>query len=296
MSTLEEKIEYNKRKATKYGWTPELFGVENFDGELVAEIKRFQREEDLTVDGMCGPATYRRRWTQIESGVRLGDQYIIYNDARVKIFWDNVICYNEPGGKKASRGNFSSYAGKSKRNPNFFVTHWDVCLSADSCFRVLERRGISVHYSIDNDGTIYQWLDMQHAAWHAGGRSWNHNSVGVEVSNAYSLKYQSWYVKKGFGGRPVVSDAKVHGKTIRSHLGFYDVQLKALAALWEAVSYACGIPLELPGTKDALDKECANNNFSGFCNHYHLTQRKIDCAGLNNEKILELAKRLREQR
>ena len=105
---------------------------------------------------------------------------------------------------------------------------------------------------------------MQHAGWHAGGRAWNHNSVGVEVSNAYSLKYQDWYVKKGFGKRPVIRDAKVHGNSVKPHLGFYEVQMRALAALWEAVSYACNIPLVLPKTKDALDKDCANNDFVGL--------------------------------
>ena len=103
-------------------------------------------------------------------------------------------------------------------------------------------------------------------------------------------------MKKGFGKRPVIRDAKVHGNSVKPHLGFYEVQMRALAALWEAVSYACNIPLVLPDTKDALDKDCANNEFVGFCNHYHLTKRKIDCAGLDNEKILELAKRIREQR
>ena len=43
----------------------------------------------------------------------------------------------------------------------------------------------------NDDGTIYQLLDTQHAAWHAGGRLWNHTGIGVEIANAYYLKYQN---------------------------------------------------------------------------------------------------------
>ena len=74
------------------------------------------------------------------------------------------------------------------REPKLFVNHWDVCLNSKSCFKVLQNRGLSVHFLIDNDGTIYQTMDMQHIAFHAG----NHNdvSIGVEISNAYYPKYQ----------------------------------------------------------------------------------------------------------
>ena len=57
-----------------------------------------------------------------------------------------------------------------ERNPSFFVCHWDVCLSSKMCHRVLKQRGISVHFAIDNDGTIYQFMDMNDVAYHAGGK------------------------------------------------------------------------------------------------------------------------------
>lgn len=302
MATLQEKIDYNRRKAAKHGWTPEWFNCTDFDADLIIAIKAYQSRNGLSMDGMCGPSTFRVIYTEREQDNDLDDdeaengEYIIYNDARVKIFWDKVTTYNEVGGKKASSGKFSSYAGRRPRDPKFFVSHWDVTLSASRCFRILEKRGISVHYSIDNDGRIYQWLDMQHAAWHAGGRAWNHNSVGVEVSNAYSLKYQDWYERKGFGPRPVIEDAKCHGRDVRIHLGFYEVQERALAALWEAVSYACDIPLEIPDTEYAVDQKCADNEFSGFCSHFHLTRRKIDPCSMDANKILRWAIEIRREK
>ena len=300
---MQAKIEYNERKARDYGWTPEWFGCSTFNAELVHAIEQFQQKHGLSADGLCGAGTFRRLWTereeerayhQIEDTETV--QTIILNGQPYEIFWDKVITWNERGGEQCPNGTYSSYDGQPTRHSSFFVTHWDVCLSSSSCFKVLKQRGISVHFGIDNDGTIFQWLDMQHAAWHAGGRGWNHNSIGVEVTNAYSLKYQSWYRKHGFGERPIVKDAKCHGRTLEDHLGFYDVQERALAALWEAVSWACNIPLELPDTDDSTDQKCVSNEFRGFCNHYHLKASKIDCGGLDNHKILQWAKELRERR
>ena len=62
-----------------------------------------------------------------------------------------------------------------------------------------------MHFLIDNDGTIYQMLDTQHIAWHAGIPRYeggNKRGIGVEISNAYYPKYQEWYIKHGFGERP----------------------------------------------------------------------------------------------
>ncbi len=299
-----QKIDWNKAQAEKNGWTPEWFDCSDFDADLIDAITQFQRDNGLSADGLCGSGTFRVIWTARETEMEMEQidfenhrqKYIIYNNEATEIYWERVVLWNQEGGKEASVGNYSSYAGEPPRKPRFFVTHWDVALSASSCFRILEKRGISVHFSIDNDGCIYQWLDCQHTAWQAGSRTWNHHSVGVEVSDAYSLKYQDWYKDKGFGERPIWKDAKVHGKTLDPFLGFYDIQIDALAALWEAVSFACDIPLELPQTQNGVDQECASGYFKGFCNHYHLTTRKIDCAGLDNNLVLSKALRIRQKR
>ena len=153
----------------------------------------------------------------------------------------------------------------------------------------MDRRGISVHFLIDNDGTIYQTMDLQHIGWHAGSSRINAKSIGVEISNAFDLKWQSWYKKYGFGERPIVTDAHVHGRKLRDHLGFYPVQIEALQALWKAVHLACGIPLETPtgAAKDAYTADVSSGRFKGFVSHYHITKRKIDCGGLDIEKLLE---------
>ena len=295
------KIFYNQASAAKLGWDPTWFGADEFDEDLVDNIRKWQRRHRLTADGLCGPTTYRRVWTERESKISehinpnyCPDKYsgvIVHNGHAHEIDWPKVVLWDHPEGLGTAEGNYTSYAGRPDRRPSFFVNHWDVCLSASSCARVLERRGISVHFCIDNDGTIYQLLDTQHAAWQAGGRNWNHRSIGVEISNAYYTKYQSWYVENGYGERPVRDDVKVHGRSLGEHLDFYPVQIDALKALWKAIHNIHDIPLECPTdssghTSETVDRECEAGTFEGFISHYHLTRRKIDCGGLDLQSLL----------
>ena len=296
-----DKVFYNKSSADSLGWTPEWFGVSHHDEKLVKAIKSWQKKNGLEADGLCGPTTYRRIWTERDANIsdyinkcppNKDQSYIVCNSELVEINWPKVVLWDEDGGFKADPGTYYDYSGKPDRKVNTFVNHWDVCLNSESCARVLNKRGISVHFLIDNDGTIYQMLDTQHGAWHAGNA--NAKSVGVEISNAYYTKYQSWYEKNGFGKRPIVSDAWAQGSKLDPHLGFYPIQIKALQALWLAVHEAYNIPLEAPESGDSdfmtttkYDYKFSKGNYKGYISHYHQSKRKIDCAGLDIVKLLK---------
>ena len=65
--TENDKLEYNKNKAQKYGWTPEWFGCNSFDADLLSAIISFQKKYGLSADGLCGSSTFRRLWTEREA-------------------------------------------------------------------------------------------------------------------------------------------------------------------------------------------------------------------------------------
>ena len=297
-----DKVFYNEGSAAKLGWDPSWFGMADFDDKLVIAISDWQLKNGIKADGLCGPSTHRRIFTQRESEIGVyshlkvhekNESFIVHRGNFLPIEWPKVVLWSEDEGLKSNSGCFTPYF--EERKINFFVNHWDVCLNSKSCSRVLNSRGISVHFSIDNDGTIYQMVDMNHAAWHAGSKKWNHSSIGVEITNAYYPKYQNWYEKNGFGPRPVWSDKTVHGRKQPDFLGFYDVQIDALKALWKAVHLGVGIPYkcQLDKSGETLYKvstAAAANRFKGFCSHYHLTNRKIDCAGLDIKSLLEEVK------
>ena len=116
--------------------------------------------------------------------------------------------------------------------------------------------------------------------------------MGVEISNAYYPKYQGWYVKNGFGERPMVENAWVHHNKLDPFMGFYPKQIEALKSLWRAIHKATGIPLETPlnqfgSTSTQYEQEVTYGKFSGFVSHYHVSKRKIDCAGLDIKSLLD---------
>jgi hypothetical protein len=211
------------------------------------------------------------------------DSFIIYNNNYFDIEWPKVVLPFVRGGLKHSSG----FAKKIHlRKPKMFVCHWDVCLNSSSCFKVLENRGLSIHFTIDNDGTIRQHLDMNHVAYHAGSRKWNEASIGVELSNAYYPKFNNWYKRHGFGEREIISGVKVHGKTLDPFLDFYPVQIDALKALIKAVHLATGIKLVAP-TTNTTSRPAVLAKFDGIINHYHLTKNKIDCANIDLPKLIK---------
>ena len=294
-----DKNFYNESSAKNLGWDPSWFGQKYFDEQLVRAIKKWQKQHGIAVDGLCGPSTYRRIWTQRQADIddyKPSDcqycNYIVYNGEFFPIEWEKVVLWSETGGMKAKKGSYYDYTSRPKRGVRLFVNHWDVCLSSHACQSILDKRGISVHFLIDNDGTIYQTLDLQHGAWHAGSERVNRASVGVEISNAYYPKYQDWYKRNGFGERPIITGARVHGEQLDSFTGFYPEQIKALKALWKCMHLAAGIELQTPTnqfgtTNKGYVQDAKYGKFNGFVSHYHVSKNKIDCAGLDIKKLLD---------
>ena len=294
---MGKKETYNKNQAKRYGWKPDWFipNHTSFDETLTEAILQFQKERNMTADGMCGPGTYRvvsaeREATQKSKAsgwVTDKSDVLWWDDQPIKIDWpsDKVHTFKDAGFPYPISKGLTKKS--SKREIKSFVTHWDVCLNSMSCAKVLAKRNVSVQFCIDNDGTIIQLHDMNEVCWHAGNSKVNHASVGVEISNAFYTKYQSWYKKNGFGERPVKSGALAQDKVIEDFTWFYPVQIEALKALYKAIHEGCDVPLESPGEKWAYDKSAASGKFKGFMNHFHCRTSKIDCAGLDIEALLK---------
>ena len=248
---------------------------------------------------MCGPTTFRRLFTERSANIDEYEptdvrysNYIVYNGSFHPIKWDKVVLWSEQGGLAAKPGSHYDYTGRPKRQIRLFVNHWDVCLNSRDCQSILDSRGISVHFLIDNDGTIYQTLDMQHGGFHAGKDKVNRASVGVEISNAYYPQYQDWYVRNGYGERSMVEGATVHGATLDPFMDFYPVQIEALKALWVAIHDSTAVEYQAPldsngNTSTKYEQSVAYGNFAGFISHYHVSKQKIDCANLDLKTMIE---------
>jgi N-acetyl-anhydromuramyl-L-alanine amidase AmpD len=101
-----------------------------------------------------------------------------------------------------------------------FVYHYDVAGTSRTCFKVLhDMRGLSVHFMLDLDGTIYQTLDLKERAWHA--TTSNTRSIGIEIANmgAYPTRnnkvFSEWYGKDASGHTIITIPARYDGGGIR---------------------------------------------------------------------------------
>jgi hypothetical protein len=189
-----------------------------------------------------------------------------------------------------------------------FVLHYDVCGTSRTCFRVLhDVRGLSVHFMLDLDGTIYQTLDVKERAWHA--TTSNDRSVGIEIANigAYppgeTGPLDRWYARDekgrtvitipstagplrtpGFVARPARNEPVV-GMIQGRELVMYDLtpeQYDSLGKLTKALTRVLpGIRRDVPRDalgqviREQLDDETLRN-YRGILGHYHIQQNKID--------------------
>eukprot|EP00741_Cyanophora_paradoxa_P002106 tig00000551_g2042.t1 len=191
-----------------------------------------------------------------------------------------------------------------------FVIHCDACGLSQRCFEVLQdRRGLSCHFLLDLDGTIYQTLDLKERGWHATIS--NDRSVGIEIANVGAYledekdKFDRWYKREGSRTRIVVPpEARGGGIKTKNFIGHpvrphmivdelqgrkyrqYDYtqqQYNALIRLTAALSAILPqIRLECP--RDAAsgkplprklpDAELAA--FKGVLGHYHIQAEKND--------------------
>src|SRR5688572_4185374 len=162
-----------------------------------------------------------------------------------------------------------------------FVLHHDGCPSAATCFNVLHNeRGLSCHFLIDNDGTIFQTIDLALAAWHAA--QWNFGSIGVELCNYGDARARPDYYSSGKHGQNRNEKVcKINGHKILA-FDYTEAQYDSFAKLVRALQRLLpNIPLEYPQSSPGVQSwetlpEQASFGFSGYITHYHLTNQKWD--------------------
>ncbi len=195
-----------------------------------------------------------------------------------------------------------------QRCVDLFVYHYDACGTSRRCFRVLQDlRGLSVHFMLDVDGTIYQTLDVKERAWHAG--SANDRSVGVEIANIGAYRDRDvldrWYAPDA-DGRPQLtfppgfSDARwrradylprpardevVVGEINGRRLYQYDLTDAQYDALVKLTATLCRV---LPGIRPDYPRDADGrlithalapeqlDAYRGLLGHYHITKSKVD--------------------
>jgi N-acetylmuramoyl-L-alanine amidase len=191
-----------------------------------------------------------------------------------------------------------------------FVIHYDVCGVSQTCFKVLhDGRGLSVHFMLDIDGTIYQTLDLKERAWHA--TTSNSRSIGIEIAQigAYTADkldtLDRWYRKDSNGVVTLIFPRSVDLSSIRTpnFIGHparpeliegiiqktpyyqydftpeqYDSLIKLTATLCKVFpQIKCDYPKDASGNLILhVMPEDELNNYQGVLGHYHVQANKQD--------------------
>jgi N-acetylmuramoyl-L-alanine amidase len=182
-----------------------------------------------------------------------------------------------------------------------FVVHYDVAVTSRNCFKVLhDVRGLSVHFLLDVDGTLYQTLDLTARARHAG--SANDASIGVEIAHPGAYPTQAgadrFYTDDGArlvsvasmepppGGpfspaRPGLFEGTLNGSRVVQR-DFTEAQYRTLERLVGALARAFpglagGPPRAEDGSvaRDALESSVADSH-RGLIGHVHVSRGKVD--------------------
>lgn len=232
-------------------------------------------------------------WESSKAGLQSPNRY----DSRTK---DPVLAEETRGGNWTLE--------QLRANVDQVVLHYDASGTSRNCFRTLhDGRGLSIHFMIDLDGTIYQTLDVKERAWHATKA--NGRSVGIEIANigAYpseSPVLEKWYTQDEHGLRvtlpstmgdggirtpdfvarprnPEFVTGEIHGERLMQG-DFTPEQYRSLTHLLATLHAALpqvkldcprddqGVPL----TRVLSEEEWVS--FKGVLGHDHVQQNKID--------------------
>jgi hypothetical protein len=291
-------------------------GVQDFlyseigDEAVGSEISPATRSER---DGKFGGGTYRRMQTYLESLEPVvvapppteGSDEIIIAGEKISVEGVRVITFEDPEGLSitdASKKGYRRWGAELSKANHIAMLHWDVCLSAQSCFRVLVARGYASCFGVDNptkeDGiaTVYQWLDPGvYRAAHGGKWPNRRCRSSVDLSNAVSLKYASRYEKMVGIPRPVIKGSRNNG--VSSLLGMYKAQLlawlrveRALGDRWGMQPWLAtgraGKPDYYPACQVAPPGAWENGDSVTVRTHLEYTAKKWDVAGYQEQLIV----------
>jgi N-acetyl-anhydromuramyl-L-alanine amidase AmpD len=191
--------------------------------------------------------------------------------------------------RRNSHGEVVSTLEGMQQSVRLVVLHADVLDDIETAFHVLHSKGLSSHFGIDFDGTIYQMLDPIDVGYGAG--EVNPISIQIDLNNRmhnlikepqappYPLQNKRYRkMRLPDYNRPLSASMTINGKSVRSY-GYTQAQYTALFALLRVLSGALPqLELDFPTVpqKEALHWQDAYEDFKGIVGHFHLTPRRWD--------------------
>jgi N-acetylmuramoyl-L-alanine amidase len=157
-----------------------------------------------------------------------------------------------------------------------FVVHHDGCADSRTCFQVLHNeRGLSVHFLIDNDGTIFQTLDLVDCAFQAAGV--NEISVGVELAN----RGDAQRFPNDYHGKRDKVTCRINGHQFLAY-AYTQAQMASMISIGKTLARLFpNLPQDYPNGGGDAEPMWATlrgdvREYNGYLGHYHVTDQKWD--------------------
>ena len=247
------------------------------------------------------------------SGQLIVCERMIQTDAKIINWRDDPeysayyrCCYSGPKGARTDPHPFRPAQGMESRTARFrprkellgqrddlatlqgvirqLVIHHDGADSSADCFHILhDERGLSVHFLVDTDGTIYQTLDLADVAFHA--QSVNGMSIGIELCNRGLVDLTCSAAHRR---HREPRSTTIHGHEYQMWT-FTDAQYHALAQLTAELGRIFNrLPLCHPrsGVEPIFTKLTEPERYSGLLGHYHVSAQKWDPGCFDFPKLL----------
>jgi len=178
-----------------------------------------------------------------------------------------------------------------------FVLHFDGCVNSRSCFKSMHNRprpggstgcGLSAHFMIDADGTIYQTLDLVERAYHA--EEANSTSVGVEICNRGRVDRSEWPKLPPDYRTRATRDVVINGEHHEAY-EFRPEQYDSIVALTRTLLRVFPrIKPQVPEANGQVIMDTLEDplSFAGILGHLHvdLQRQKWDPGALDWKRIL----------
>jgi len=169
------------------------------------------------------------------------------------------------------------------------LLHTDLTSDAAMCFKALLSRGLSTHFMVDWDGTIYQGLDPMYVAYHAG--DFNGATVGIDLNNRMKNLEREPSETPYNPNHALIADMskkefrrggpdrmRINGFWTRAW-GYTDPQYQALLELLSVLTSKLDIKPFVPMDEKrevipTMLEDAAG--FEGILGHYHITENRWD--------------------
>lgn len=202
---------------------------------------------------------------------------------------------NKVKGKRYGNRKLGMNFSKLQNTVTQFFLHHSGLYRSKTTFHVLHNeRGLSVHFILDDDGVLYQTLDLVEKAWHGGIN--NPISVGIEIdSRAYADEkldiYDESHQKRYEVDPRRKRIDKINGNWILGY-EYNENQYKTLIKLGIALKNI--FPLltvngkcDFPRVKNVIKSTLSNPlNHRGLICHYNNSSSKNDPICFDHERLV----------